>query len=119
MAKYIIKEIKKTGRFKVVNGAQHLPILCYALKDDHAQEWNLYDLSDRLRMRGWQVPTYPMPDNLNNLIVQRIVCRADLGMNVAIEFIEDFKACLEELDHAHVLAHHSDEQKKTTYGFTH
>lgn len=119
VAKYIIKEIKKTGRFKVVNGAQHLPILCYALKDDHAQEWNLYDLSDRLRMRGWQVPTYPMPDNLNNLIVQRIVCRADLGMNVAIEFIEDFKACLEELDHAHVLAHHSDEQKKTTYGFTH
>ena len=119
VAKYIIKEIKKTGRFKVVNGAQHLPILCYALKDDHAQEWNLYDLSDRLRMRGWQVPTYPMPDNLNNLIVQRIVCRADLGMNVAIEFIEDFKACLEELDHAHVLTHHSDEQKKTTYGFTH
>ena len=119
VAKYIIKEIKKTGRFKVVNGAQHLPILSYALKDDHAQEWNLYDLSDRLRMRGWQVPTYPMPDNLNNLIVQRIVCRADLGMNVAIEFIEDFKACLEELDHAHVLTHHSDEQKKTTYGFTH
>ena len=119
VAKYIIKEIKKTGRFKVVNGAQHLPILCYALKDDHAQEWNLYDLSDRLRMRGWQVPTYPMPGNLNNLIVQRIVCRADLGMNVAIEFIEDFKACLEELDHAHVLTHHSDEQKKTTYGFTH
>ena len=119
VAKYIIKEIKKTGRFKVVNGAQHLPILCYALKDEHAQEWNLYDLSDRLRMRGWQVPTYPMPDNLNNLIVQRIVCRADLGMNVAIEFIEDFKACLEELDHAHVLVHHSDEQKKTTYGFTH
>lgn len=119
VAKYIIKEIKKTVRFKVVNGAQHLPILCYALKDDHAQEWNLYDLSDRLRMRGWQVPTYPMPDNLNNLIVQRIVCRADLGMNVAIEFIEDFKACLEELDHAHVLTHHSDEQKKTTYGFTH
>ena len=119
VAKYIIKEIKKTGRFKVVNGAKHLPILCYALKDDHVQEWNLYDLSDRLRMRGWQVPTYPMPDNLNNLIVQRIVCRADLGMNVAIEFIEDFKACLEELDHAHVLTHHSDEQKKTTYGFTH
>ena len=119
VAKYIIKEIKKNGRFKVVNGAKHLPILCYALKDDHAQEWNLYDLSDRLRMRGWQVPTYPMPDNLNNLIVQRIVCRADLGMNVAIEFIEDFKACLEELDHAHVLTHHSDEQKKTTYGFTH
>lgn len=119
VAKYIIKEIKKTGRFKVVNGAKHLPILCYALKDDHAQEWSLYDLSDRLRMRGWQVPTYPMPDNLNNLIVQRIVCRADLGMNVAIEFIEDFKACLEELDHAHVLTHHSDEQKKTTYGFTH
>lgn len=119
VAKYIIKEIKKTGRFKVVNDAQHLPILCYALKDNQAQQWNLYDLSDRLRMRGWQVPTYPMPDNLNNLIVQRIVCRADLGMNVAIEFIEDFKACLKELDNAHVLTHHDDVQKKKTYGFTH
>lgn len=119
VAKYIIKEIKKTGRFKIVNGAQHLPILCYSLKDKDAQKWNLYDLSDRLRMHGWQVPTYPMPDNLNNLIVQRIVCRADFGMNVAVEFIQDFKQCLADLDKAHVLTNEDKQHDKAHYGFTH
>lgn len=118
VAEYIIEEIKKMGRFDIVNGADHLPILCYSLKKNLNQNWTLYDLTDHLRMRGWQVPTYPMPDNLNDLIVQRIVCRADLGMNNAVELIEDMKASIKELDNARLVDKFKDSHPKN-YGFTH
>lgn len=123
VAEYIINEIQKMGRFNVVNGAEHLPILCYSLKDNLNQKWTLYDLTDHLRMRGWQVPTYPMPEGLDNLVVQRIVCRADLGMNNAVELIEDMKAAIHELDNSKLINDsskiHTKQNKPKKYGFTH
>lgn len=119
VAMYIEKELKETGYFTMVNGAEHLPVLCYTLKEEVDVPWTLYDLSDHLRMRGWQVPTYPMSKNLQDLIVQRIVCRADLGMNEAIEFINDLKDSIKELNEAHFVDGSDVVKKKGTYGFTH
>ena len=79
-------------------------------------EDGLYDLSDRLRMHGWQVPAYPLPDGAEEVTVQRIVCRADLTFNLAEAFVTDFRECLEDLKHAHVLC---NEEKSGAYGFTH
>lgn len=52
----------------------------------------LYDLSDRMLMRGWQIPTYPLPANLTHVIIQRIVCRADLSMDMAEMLIKDMRS---------------------------
>lgn len=117
VAKYIEKELLATGIFEMVNDSQHLPVLCYTFKENIDKSWTLYDLSDHLRMRGWQVPTYPMSDNLSDLIVQRIVCRADFGMNEAIEFIEDLKASIKELDKKTEVSKEQTHPKH--YGFTH
>ncbi|WP_399553618.1 hypothetical protein [uncultured Vagococcus sp.] len=48
-------------------------------------------------MKGWQVLTYPLPDNLGETVIQRIVCRADLGFNMAQEFKDDFVATIDYL----------------------
>ena len=99
-----------------------MPIVCYKLKENAQYKdgtqvlWNLYDLSDRLRMHGWQVPAYPLPDGAEEVTVQRIVCRADLTFNLAEAFLTDFLQCLEDLKHAHVLC---NEEKTGSYGFTH
>lgn len=120
VAEYIIDELKKTGRFTIINDATHLPVLCYTLKEDLNQDWTLYDLTDHLRMRNWQVPTYPMPSNLDDLVVQRIVCRADFGMNIAVEFIEDLKRSIEELDKSRVVKNNENQATGgQKYGFTH
>nr|WOE97537.1 glutamate decarboxylase [synthetic construct] len=116
VALYLAKEIEKTGLFELINDGSQLPIVCYKLKDDAKREWTLYDLADRLLMKGWQVPAYPLPKNLDDQIIQRIVVRADFGMNMAHDFIEDLKAAIKELDNAHLVFH--KEQIKT-YGFTH
>lgn len=70
-----------------------------------------------MRMKGWQVPAYPLPKNLDNIEVQRIVCRADFGMNMAHDFIEDMKRAIDELNKSHIVSHQKTELKK--YGFTH
>ena len=114
--------IRETGLFEIYNDGGHMPVICYTLKENAAYEdgtevkWNLYDLEDRLMMHGWQVPAYPMPEDVGSTTVQRIVCRADLTYNLAEAFVENFKKCVEELKHAHILCH---EEKSGAYGFTH
>ncbi|MEG0250937.1 MAG: glutamate decarboxylase [Peptostreptococcus sp.] len=117
VATYISSELEKTGMFYIYNDGYNLPIVCYRLKDDVNREWNLYELADRLLMKGWQVPAYPLPDNLSDIVIQRIVVRSDLGMNTAHAYIEDLKSAIDDLDNARILYHDKDEIK--TFGFTH
>lgn len=113
----ISKAIEETELFKLYNDGENLPIVCYTLKEDADVSWNLYELADRLQMKGWQVPAYPLPADLDDIVIQRFVCRADLGQNLADSLIEDFLQCIEDLNHARVLFHDDDEPH--VHGFTH
>ena len=118
VAMYLSDEIEKTGLFKIYNNGENLPIVCYRLRNEDAVEWTLYDLADRLAMKGWQIPAYPLPINLENTIIQRIVCRADLSHDMAELFIRDLKAAIKDLNNANVIVHGKEQEKKTS-GFTH
>ncbi len=118
VAHYLADKLRETGIFHIYHDGSDLPVVCYTLKEDENREWTLYDLSDRLLMRGWQVPTYPLPKNLENVIIQRIVCRADLNYDMAELLIRDLKEGIQELEHAAVLVHGKKTEPKV-YGFTH
>ena len=101
VARYLANEIKKIGPFELWNDASDIPVFAWMMKKDQKHNWGLYDLSDRLRMKGWLIPAYPMPTNLTDLTVQRIVVRNGLGMDLADQLINDMKtevAYLEKLD---------------------
>lgn len=117
VAMYLAKEIEKTGRFNLLNNGDQLPIVCYQLKADPNRKWTLYDLADRLLMKGWQVPAYPLPQNLEQEVIQRLVIRADFGMGMAHDYVQDLHDAIEALDKAHLVYHGEEEVK--TYGFTH
>lgn len=117
VAMYLAAEVEKTGLFKMYNDGVNLPIVCYALKVETEVEWTLYDLADRLLMKGWQVPAYPLPADLEDVLVQRYVVRADFGMNTAVDFMEDFNEAVKDLNQAHVLFHSKEEHG--AQGFTH
>lgn len=68
-------------------------------------------------MKGWQVPSYPLPANLKHIVIQRIVCRADLSRDLAELFIRDIKMAINDLNSARILVHGIEEKK--VYGFTH
>ncbi len=57
IGQFIAKEISKLEIFEVVyNGNGGIPGCTWRLKDNANINFNLYELSDRLRTRGWLVP---------------------------------------------------------------
>lgn len=116
VAMFLASELEKTGLFQIYNNGENLPIVCYKLRDDVNVDWTLYDLADRLLMKGWQVPAYPLPADLQDTIIQRIVCRADLSHNLAELYLRDLKATIEDLNNARVL---NQKSKTGVQGFTH
>ena len=118
VALYISRGLEERGRFRIYNDGHNLPVVCWALKHESGQEWDLYDLADRLRMNGWQVPAYPLPENMQEQVIQRIVVRADLSMQLASMFLKDLDAAVADLNNSHILPG-KKERQKGTYGFTH
>ena len=57
----------------------------------YTDKWNLYHLSERLRLKGWLIPAYPMPDDLTDIVVQRIVVRNGLSRNLAESLLTDIQ----------------------------
>jgi glutamate decarboxylase len=117
VAAYLLKAVAETGLFKVLNDCSKLPIVCYRLRPSAGVPWTLYDLSDRLQMKGWQVPAYPLPADMQDVIIQRYVVRGDFSMNMAVEFAEDFKDAIAGLAEARVLNQNTPRFER--HGFTH
>jgi glutamate decarboxylase len=53
--------------------------------------FTLYDLADRLRLRGWQVPADPMPEHRSYVVVQQVLARLGLSRDLAGLQIDDLK----------------------------
>jgi glutamate decarboxylase len=86
-------QIAELGPFEMLSAGQDLPVLAWKLKAP--SNWTLYDLSDRLRDRGWQVPAYRMPANRDETVVQRIVVRNGFTHDLAGMLLRDLKRHLD------------------------
>lgn len=94
IATYLSSGIAEMEPFSLVSKGDTIPVFAWKLNPGE-RNWDLYDLADRLRMRGWLVPAYPMPDAISDLVVQRIVVRLGLSRDLA-EMLLD--AIREEVD---------------------
>ena len=61
-------------------------------------KWTLYHLSERLRIKGWLVPAYPLSGELEGQTVMRIVCRDGLSRDLAEDLLHDIRDETEFLD---------------------
>lgn len=95
-AAYLGEEIAKLGPFRVVyNGVGGIPGLLWTLKDGVEPGFNLYDFSDRLRSRGWQVPAYSMPADRQDMVVMRALVRHGVSRDLGDLLIEDMKRAMD------------------------
>jgi glutamate decarboxylase len=85
----LAKEIGALGPFEILSSGQDLPVCAWSLKGE--PNWSLYDLADRLRDRGWQVPAYRMPANRQDLVVQRVVVRNGFTNDLAAMLLRDIR----------------------------
>ena len=100
VAVYLAAGIAKIGPFELLSEGKELPVFAFKLKDD-VNGYSVFDISERLRGRGWLVPAYTFPENRQDLAVLRIVVRNGFGRDLADLLIADIKksvAYLESLE---------------------
>ena len=56
VAMYLAEEIGKMEPFELWNVGSDIPVFAWYLKETASKNWSLYDLADRLRLKGWLIP---------------------------------------------------------------
>jgi glutamate decarboxylase len=87
-ALYLSGEIAKMGPFELISDGSELPVFAFKLRDS-VTSYSVYDLSERLRERGWQVPAYSFPEDLQDISVMRIVVKNGFSNDLASLLLED------------------------------
>ena len=84
--------IAEIGPFSIISDGTDIPVLTFEITQD--VPYTVYDVSDRLRYNGWQVPAYTMPDNATDVALLRIVVREGFTLDLAGELIKNLReAC--------------------------
>ncbi|MGK4596959.1 glutamate decarboxylase [Amycolatopsis sp. w19] len=90
--------IAELGPFRLLTRGDQLPVFAFTTKPD-VEGFDVFDVSRRLRERGWLVPAYTFPENRTDLAVLRIVVRNGFTHDLAELLLADLRRLLPELDH--------------------
>jgi glutamate decarboxylase len=90
-------QIEELGPFRLLTRGDELPVFAFTLKDD-VQGYTVFDVSNALRERGWQVPAYTFPANREDLAALRVVVRRGFSHDLADLLLEDIKRQLAKLE---------------------
>ncbi len=80
--------IAKMGPFELISEGRELPVFAFKIADPQAS-YSVFDLSERLRARGWLVPAYTFPEDLTDMAVIRLVIRNGFTRDLADLFLAD------------------------------
>src|SRR5690242_2513054 len=88
VAVHLSGQIARMGPFELLTDGTDLPVFAFTLRDPGAG-YSVFDISERLRERGWLVPAYTFPENLTSTSVLRIVVRNGFSRDLADLFLAD------------------------------
>lgn len=90
ISKHVRKAIEATGHFEILSQDVGVPLVAFRLNkvkgSDGKMHNRLYDefqLADRMRMFGWVLPAYKMPEGAEHVKLMRITIREDFSMTMA------------------------------------
>jgi glutamate decarboxylase len=100
VARHLADEIAQMGPYRLISDGSDLPVFAFTLAPE-VKNYSVFDVSDRLRQRGWLVPAYTFPENREDLSVLRIVVRAGMSHEMAdllLDYLREQTEFLESLD---------------------
>ncbi|QXE35394.1 glutamate decarboxylase [Streptomyces sp. GMY02] len=89
-------EIEGLGGFRLLTRGDQLPVFAFTTAPGN-ENFDVYDVSARLRQHGWLVPAYAFPANRQDLCVLRIVCRNGFSADLAALLMDDLDQILPAL----------------------
>ena len=98
---YLAEEIVKLGPFELLcnsDPSTGIPTVTWRIKDGVDAGYTLFDLADRLRVRGWQVPAYPLTGSVSNVTVQRVLVRQGVDRDLISILLDDFADSVAHFD---------------------
>ena len=95
-AMHVSGEIAKLPQFKLITDGSELPVFAFTTADD-VTRFDVFDVSRRLRERGWLVPAYSFPKNREDLAALRVVVR-DGNIDLMDMLVEDITRLVPELE---------------------
>jgi glutamate decarboxylase len=99
-ARLIGQEICKLGPFELAfdgDSRKGIPAISWMIKEGAQLGYSLFELSDRLRVRGWQVAAYSMLPNITDVVVMRVLIRHGFTRDMADMLVQDIGRSIEYL----------------------
>jgi glutamate decarboxylase len=94
-AAWLADAVSRHEGVTVVAAGTDLPVVCLRLSDE--LPFDVFDLSERLRLRGWVVPAYRMAADADSIAVLRVVVREGLSRDMADSLSSDIGDALAHL----------------------
>jgi glutamate decarboxylase len=104
VARYLAQELAQLGPFKIIHAGHDLPVVSWMLDPKIKTPYTVFDLSERLRITGWQVPAYTLPNNLTDTAIMRVVVKEGFSLELANLLLADIKRALKKLKNQKALS---------------
>jgi glutamate decarboxylase len=89
------KRVEEVGPFTLLSDGTAIPVFAFMLEKD--VPYTVFDVSERLRIDGWQVPAYTMPDAATDVAVMRVVVREGFSYDLSEALIASLKIAVDYL----------------------
>ena len=93
---YLAHKLENSGRFEVINKEILFPLVAVKLKED--AKFTVFQLSEKLRQKGWIVPAYTLPANADDIAVMRMVIKENFGRDMVEMLYTDIMKAYDSLD---------------------
>jgi glutamate decarboxylase len=95
-ARFLAGKLSKCGRFELLSTAKVIPVITFKMKKN--QNFTVFDLSSKLREKGWIVPAYTLPPDADDIAIMRVVVRENFSRDMAEMLFSDILGASDELD---------------------
>ncbi|MBI5232639.1 MAG: glutamate decarboxylase [Coriobacteriales bacterium] len=97
VAQHIASTVGTMGPYELLSQGDTIPVMAFTLKEDR-ENYTVFDVSAALRRKGWLVPAYTFPKNVEDLAVLRVVVRNGFGRDLADVLLGDLQEVTDELE---------------------
>lgn len=93
-AVWLSEELEKSGKFVIMNrDKMGIPVVSLRMADG-VKGYSVFDISSRVRQRGWVLSAYTLPPNAQDIAMLRVVVRENLSRDMCEILAKDIlEAC--------------------------